>query len=591
MEMMINKQLHPIQQSAVDLLREGFSVLPVHGYDHPDKPKAPTVPSWKQYQTTRIDVNKVVSLFRNGSSIAVVGGHVSGNLECLDFDNPPLFKPFMNILEEINPGLAVKLVQRATPSGGYHLIYRCESNVDKNLKLAESKDGQTWIETRGEGGYFLTTPSPGYTTIKHNLKDIPVITEGERELLLNLARSLSGQPDKSNLNNSTHTGQGTRPGDVFNKRHAADIPEMLESNGWINTERVSAGGLHWTRPGKQEGTSATLKNDCLYVFSTNSNIPAGPHDAFGIYTYLMYGGDFTSAGKQLAAEGYGEVFSSTGHEQEEEWPEPLPIEAELPDVETITSKMIPEPFRDWVMDAASRMQIPADFIIAPLIVVCGATVGTSCRMRPKQKDDWTVVPNLWGGIVGPPSMLKTPALTEAVNKTLGRLEVAAREEHLEAITEYEADAMLRAAKEKAIKADIEKTAKDQRQGKNTNKSLDDLAEEYKKLKAYEIPTERRYKTNDSSIEKIVELLEQNPRGLLYFRDELIGLFKRTERAGNEQDRAFLLESWNGDGSHTDDRIGRGTVRTDNLCISLLGGIQPDKLAGYLPRQKCFCNVL
>jgi hypothetical protein len=161
------------------------------------------------------------------------------------------------------------------------------------------------------------------------------------------------------------------------------------------------------------------------------------------------------------------------------------------------------------------------------------------------------------------------------------LEVTAREEHLEAISDYEADAMLRAAKEKAIKADIEKTAKDQRQGKKNNKSLDDLAEEYKKLKAYEIPTERRYKTNDSSIEKIVELLEQNPRGLLYFRDELIGLFKRTERAGNEQDRAFLLESWNGDGSHTDDRIGRGTVRTDNLCISLLGGIQPDKLAGYL----------
>ena len=126
--MMTNKQLHPIQQSAVDLLNEGFSVLPVNGYDHPDKPKAPTVPSWKQYQTTRMDVNKVVGLFRNGCSIAVIGGHVSGNLECLDFDNPPLFKPFMNILEEINPELAVKLVQRATPSGGYHLIYRCESN-------------------------------------------------------------------------------------------------------------------------------------------------------------------------------------------------------------------------------------------------------------------------------------------------------------------------------------------------------------------------------------------------------------------------------------------------------------------------------
>ena len=71
------------------------------------------------------------------------------------------------------------------------------------------------------------------------------------------------------------------------------------------------------------------------------------------------------------------------------------------------------------------MQVPADFLIVPLLVVCASVIGTSCRIRPKQQDDWDVVPNLWGGIVGPPSMMKTPALNEAVNKTLGRLEAAA----------------------------------------------------------------------------------------------------------------------------------------------------------------------
>lgn len=264
-----------------------------------------------------------------------------------------------------------------------------------------------------------------------------------------------------------------------------------------------------------------------------------------------------------------------------EWPDPLPIRAELPPVEMLTDAMIPEPFRDWVKDAANRMQMPHDFIIAPLLVVCGSIIGTSCRIRPKQRDDWTVTPNLWGGIVAPPSMLKTPALNEAVNKTLGRLEAAAREEHEDEIASYEAGIVLDAAKKKAIKLAIEKAAKLERDGKNNGKSLEALGEELKEQQPCTVPTERRYKTNDSSIEKIVELLGQNPRGLLYFRDELIGLFKRAERAGNEQDRAFLLESWNGDGSHTDDRIGRGTVRCDNLCISLLGGIQPDRIASYL----------
>lgn len=42
-----------------------------------------------------------------------------------------------------------------------------------------------------------------------------------------------------------------------------------------------------------------------------------------------------------------------------------------------------------------------------------------------------------------------------------------------------------------------------------------------------------------------------------------------------------MEAWNGYGSFTTDRIGRGTVDTKNLCVSVLGGIQPSKLTRYL----------
>src|SRR3990167_8727137 len=46
-------------------------------------------------------------------------------------------------------------------------------------------------------------------------------------------------------------------------------------------------------------------------------------------------------------------------------------------------------------------------------------------------------------------------------------------------------------------------------------------------------------------------------------------------------RAFFLEAWNGDGSLTSDRISRGTVHTENLCISIFGNTQPAKLSRYL----------
>jgi putative DNA primase/helicase len=42
-----------------------------------------------------------------------------------------------------------------------------------------------------------------------------------------------------------------------------------------------------------------------------------------------------------------------------------------------------------------------------------------------------------------------------------------------------------------------------------------------------------------------------------------------------------LEAWNGDGGYTIDRIGRGTLYVEYLCLSVFGGIQPAKLQNYL----------
>ena len=95
------------------------------------------------------------------------------------------------------------------------------------------------------------------------------------------------------------------------------------------------------------------------------------------------------------------------------------------------------------------------------------------------------------------------------------------------------------------------------------------------------PIHRRYKSNDGTIEKLGELLCQNPNGLLILRDELVGLLASWEKQGHEGDRTFYLESWNGCSGFDTDRIGRGTISIPNLCLSLFGGTQPDKLRGLL----------
>ena len=95
------------------------------------------------------------------------------------------------------------------------------------------------------------------------------------------------------------------------------------------------------------------------------------------------------------------------------------------------------------------------------------------------------------------------------------------------------------------------------------------------------PSRRRYMVNDSTVEKLGELLNENPNGLLIFRDELTGFLRQLDRDGHEADRAFYLEAWNGHGRFKYDRISRGTIDIEAACISILGGIQPGPLGYYL----------
>lgn len=262
----------------------------------------------------------------------------------------------------------------------------------------------------------------------------------------------------------------------------------------------------------------------------------------------------------------------------DEWPEPELIGVSLLPVEKFPPEIIPEPFRPWVTDVAHRMQCPVDFIAVAVMIMTGSVIGAGCGIRPKKHDDWLVVPNLWGGPVARPGMLKTPALLDAL-KPLAVLEARAKKEYEAKMKEYQAEKELHKAMKEALKSKMLETAKGKKKGGEF--TLEELKRQYMELEEPEPPIWRRYKTSDSTIERMGELLSENPRGILLFRDELIGLLASWDKEGREADRAFYLEAWNGYGSMTTDRIGRGTIHVDNLCVSILGGIQPAKLLAYL----------
>jgi hypothetical protein len=252
------------------------------------------------------------------------------------------------------------------------------------------------------------------------------------------------------------------------------------------------------------------------------------------------------------------------------WLDPLPIVSALPPVQRLRYDMLPKPIADYVFDVAERQQSPVDFSAVSALCALAAVVGNRVRICPKQNDNWEVVPNLWGAIIGRPSAMKSPAMQSALaplyalqDEMRTGWEGAMREKRVdEALSDMDAkDAKKRAAK--ALNSGDRDAAR---------KIIADLEKDEEEQPC------PRIVVNDATVEKLGELLNENERGLLLVRDELPGFLARMESEEHQSERAFYLEAFNGDGQFTYDRIGRGTTHIEHCTLSIIGGVQPSRIA-------------
>lgn len=254
------------------------------------------------------------------------------------------------------------------------------------------------------------------------------------------------------------------------------------------------------------------------------------------------------------------------------WPEPQPLPDVLPSVAPFDATMLPQSVRAFVVDVAERMQCPIDFPAVAMMIVLAGALGPKVGIRPKRRDDWTVIANLWGVAVGRPGLMKTPAIMEPL-KFLKRLEIEAKKRFEEANAEYLAGALVAKASMSVAEQAIKRAIKG---GVDPNEiARNALAQEN------EQPARRRYLLTDPTVEKLGEILNANPNGVTLARDELYAFLKSLDKDGHEGARGFYLEAWNGNGRYTYDRIGRGTIDIDAAVVSMIGTIQPSRLAEYV----------
>jgi len=260
-----------------------------------------------------------------------------------------------------------------------------------------------------------------------------------------------------------------------------------------------------------------------------------------------------------------------------EWRELPPL---LPEAPNLPEEYLPETLRPWLGDIGERMQVALEMVAVPAIVGLSSVIGRRVAIYPKSLDDWQVIPNLWGGVVARPGKMKTPALTEAL-KPIKEQAAKARQVYEDEMSIHAGLLESSKAKESAIKDLLRQAHKGKKKEDISIGQLEeDLSATLRERQALEI-VERRLIVNDSTVEKLGELLAKNPNGVLLERDELAGWLRSLERDDRRGDREFFLEAWNGSNLYTVDRIGRGTIHIPALCVSVIGGIQPGKLSRYV----------
>lgn len=226
--------------------------------------------------------------------------------------------------------------------------------------------------------------------------------------------------------------------------------------------------------------------------------------------------------------------------------------------------LLPDKFKPYVADVADLMRTPPDFVAVSLMVAAAATLGNGWAIAPKARDlSWMVPPVLWGGIVGRPGSMKSPAMKKAL-APLWSIEEALASQHQQKLQQYDLAKLTYDTQYALAKKTLSKNP-------SAAVSLPAKPDE---------PQPEKLLVNDATYEKLGEILRWSPRGVLVTMDELVGLLKGLETQGQEKGRAFYLTAWNGDQPYNVERIGRGSFTIKRLSMCLLGGIQPDKLQEY-----------
>ena len=305
-----------------------FGLLPTY----PDKDGKPK-PTWSDYQSRQPTLEEIEYWYKDGraTELAFVcgpgssGNHAGAGLFVIDVDNPSIVDAYRELCGEAWGQVLIEKTRR----GGLHLAMICDvAESLRNMKLAmrpnpkfiSRKETPTEkkylcdIETRGDGGYVCASPSPNYTMIQGDYREVPLVSFDDVVApLIEAARKLSQVninpsqllAERANKHSDEDVDVGTSVITEYRNRYS--IVDTLTRYGYTHFR-----GSRWKRPGGASGSVLVEEGNEIAVFFSSSDLMGQVqgggskdwpvHDSFSMFTHYDHDGDIKAAIKAAAEE-------------------------------------------------------------------------------------------------------------------------------------------------------------------------------------------------------------------------------------------------------------------------------------------------
>jgi len=440
---------------------------------------------------------------------------------------------------------------------GYHLLYRIDLPADQNsLELVASvlealdfkfSDAAVKVDTTTKNAARITK---AYGTIAKKGDDLPERPHRPSKILKvpekpapvgtkQLEGLASMKPEESR-------GFKVYPGGRSYKEF--DIAEWITRHG-VRVKREGpwgGGGYRW------------ILEECLNGHTDNSGyilqMPSGAivarchHDSCN-YEWRDFREHYEPGAYERRDQNGGASARNDSNDSNDSVFQDL---ADLPDPEEFPLGALPLTVRQFVREAAASLGCPVDYVGLSTLAALSAAIGDTRRIVIKK--DWTEGAAIFGMIVGGPASKKTPAMNMTLRPARER-QMALKAEYERQKEEYE-----------AALARYKDALKDDPDARKPEK-----------------PTLGRTYADDTTVERLADILNENRRGVLIIKDELsgwLGAMNQYKQGGKGADRQFWLSVHTNQPVSVDRKSADEPVIVAHPWVSVIGGIQPEVLPDF-----------